>query len=394
MPLALYALALGGFGIGLTEFVIMGLLPEVAADFAVSETAAGYFISVYALNVAIGAILLTIALIRINQKQALLILMALFIIGNLISALAGNYATMMSGRIIASLCHGAFFGLGSVVATKLVPPNKRAAAIATMFTGLTLSNVLGVPLGTMLGQAAGWRATFWAITLIGIIAFIAIATLIPKQTVNPNKTNNSLRKEFAVFGNPQIWLSLSVTILGYGGMFGGFTYIAYTLTEVSQFSTSTVPWLLILFGLGLFIGNTLGGKAADKNLATTLITTLTILTFVLAFFALTATNQILTIFSLTMMGIFGFATVPALQMRIMNFAQSAPTIASAANIAAFNLGNALGAWLGGTTIALGLGYTSPLWAGTAMTILGLLVLLFATKTKNGEFFHSNINQRL
>ncbi|MDZ7911763.1 MAG: MFS transporter [Rhodococcus sp. (in: high G+C Gram-positive bacteria)] len=377
MPLGLIALAMGGFGIGLTEFVIMGLLPEVSADFQVTESVAGYLISGYALSVAIGAILLTAAVTRFERKKVLLSLMVLFIIGNLMSALAPSYEVMMGGRIVAALCHGAFFGIGSVVAADMVAPNKRAGAIAMMFAGLTIANVLGVPFGTLLGQQLGWRSTFWAITVIGVIALIGIAALVP--TTPASTTGGGLRGELGAFRNKQVWLSIAITILGYGGMFGAFTYIAFTLTEVTGFATSSVPWLLILFGSGLFVGNFLGAKAADRSLTKALVWILAILTVVLIVFAATAESKVMTVISLFFMGAFGFATVPGLQMRIMNYASAAPTMASGANIAAFNVGNALGAWLGGITIAAGLGFTSPIWMGAAVTVAGLLVLIVAAK---------------
>ncbi|PPL19089.1 MFS transporter [Microterricola pindariensis] len=386
MPLALYALAIGGFAIGLTEFVIMGLLPEVAADFAVSETAAGYLISGYALSVALGAIALTAVLTRVDRKAALLGLMVLFIAGNLLSALAPDYTTMMTGRIVAALCHGAFFGIGAVVAAQLVAPNKRAAALSIMFAGLTIANVMRVPLGTLLGQAAGWRSTFWAITLMGVLSFAAIALLVPARTgADAARNPDGLRGEFRVFRSPQVWLSIGITVLGYGGMFGAFTYIAFTLTEVSGFAAASVPWLLMLFGAGLFVGNIIGGRLADKNLGLTLLVLLVALTVVLAVFALTAGNQAMTLLSLVLMGGFGFATVPGLQMRVMAHAAEAPTLASSANIAAFNVGNALGAWIGGLTLAAGLGFTSPIWAGAVVTVGGLAVLLVAAFAPGGEF---------
>ncbi len=351
-----------------------------------SETAAGYLISGYALSVAVGAIALTAALIRVDRKKALLGLMILFIIGNLVSAIAPDYTTMMLGRIVAALCHGAFFGIGAVVATQLVAPEKRAAAISIMFAGLTIANVMGVPFGTLLGQAAGWRSTFWAITFIGVLAFIAIALLVPARVAAGDASNRpSLRREFRAFRSPQVWFSIAITVLGYGGMFGGFTYIAFTLTEVGGFSAGAVPWLLMIFGAGLFAGNILGGRAADKNLGRTLIVLLIVLAAVLAVFALTAGNQIMTVVSLALMGGFGFATVPGLQMRVMAHAEGAPTLASGANIAAFNIGNAFGAWIGGVTLAAGLGYTSPLWAGAAVTVGGLIVLLVAVFAPGGEF---------
>src|SRR6476620_2136258 len=376
MPIGLIALALGGFGIGLTEFVIMGLLPEVAADFRVSEATAGWLISGYALAVVVGALLLTAAVTRFERKPVLAVLMVLFIAGNLVSAVAPDYALMMVGRIIAALAHGAFFGIGAVVAASMVAPTKKAGAIALMFTGLTAANVLGVPFGTLLGQAAGWRATFWAITVIGVAALAGILALVPASAGGTEEAA-SLRSELRAFRSGQVWLSIVVTILGYGGMFGAFTYIAYTLTEVSGFAASTVPWLLIVFGVGLFAGNTLGGKAADRNVDRTLLVVLAALTVVLAGFAVTATNPVLTVISLVLMGGFGFATVPGLQMRVMKYASGAPTLASGANIGAFNVGNALGAWLGGVTITAGFGYTSPIWAGAVITLAGVAVMAVA-----------------
>jgi MFS transporter, DHA1 family, inner membrane transport protein len=399
MPIGLIALALGGFGIGLTEFVIMGLLPDVAADFQVSEASAGWLISGYALAVVVGALLLTAAVTRFERKPVLAVLMVVFAAGNLVSATAPDYWTMMAGRIIAALSHGAFFGIGAVVAASMVAPTKKAGAIAIMFTGLTAANVLGVPFGTMLGQAAGWRSTFWAITGIGVLALAGILALVPKTgpgqaassapvgslgqstgedpVQTPNGLPGGLRGELRAFRSGQVWLSILVTILGYGGMFGAFTYIAFTLTEVTGFATGTVPWLLILFGVGLFIGNTAGGKAADKNVDRTLVVVLAALVVVLVAFALVSANQPLTIAAMVLLGGFGFATVPGLQMRVMKYASSAPTLASGANIGAFNVGNALGAWLGGVTITAGLGYTSPIWAGAGITVLGLGVMLFA-----------------
>lgn len=377
MPLGLLALALGGFGIGLTEFVIMGLLPEVAADFGVSEASAGWFISGYALAVVVGALGLTAAVTRLDRKPVLAALLVLFIAGNLLSATAADYWPMMLGRVIAALAHGAFFGIGAVVAADMVVPSKKAGAIALMFTGLTAANVLGVPFGTLLGQAAGWRATFWAITVIGLAALAGILFLVPKAAGAKAAEAGGLRRELAAFRSRQVWLSIIVTILGFGGMFGAFTYIAYTLTEVSGFAATAVPWLLVLFGVGLFAGNTLGGKAADRNVDRTLLVVLAALLMILVVFALTAGSQALTIASLLLMGGFGFATVPGLQMRVMKYASSAPTLASGANIGAFNVGNALGAWIGGVTITAGLGYTSPIWAGAGITLMGLAVMACA-----------------
>jgi len=375
MPAGLIALALGGFGIGLTEFVIAGLLPEVAADFHVDEATAGWLISGYALAVVVGALGLTAAATRIPRKAALLGLMVLFIGGNLLSAIAPDYGVMLAGRILAALCHGAFFGIGSVVAAGLVAPEKQARAIAVMFTGLTAANVLGVPFGTLLGQAFGWRSTFWAITVIGVAAMIGVALLVPRDA--GDRPTAGLRGELSAFRSGQVWLSLAATVLGFGGMFGAFTYIAYTLTGVSGFASSAVPWLLILFGLGLFAGNWVGGRLADRSIDGTLLWLLAALAVVLVGFALVAGIPVGAVIALVLMGAFGFATVPALQLRVLSYASHAPTLASGGNIAAFNLGNALGAWLGGLTIAAGLGYTSPLWVGAAMTVGALVVIAIA-----------------
>jgi len=378
MPLGLIALAIGSFGIGLTEFVIAGLLPDVAATYAVSEASAGWLISGYALAVVVGALFVTAATARLPRKAVLLGLLVLFIAGNVLTAIAPTYGVAMTGRILAALCHGAFFGIGSVVASGLVAPDKKAGAIAIMFTGLTVANVLGVPLGTLLGQQLGWRSTFWAISLVGILALIGIALLVPADRGAEERF--SLRGELGAFRSGQVWLSLLVTILAYGGMFGAFTYIAYTLTEVSGFPSSAVPWLLVLFGAGLVVGNWLGGRLADRSIDGTLIGFIAGLVVVLALFGLLAGSGAATIVGLFLMGGFGFGTVPGLQSRIMNYAGQAPTLASGANIGAFNIGNALGAWAGGVGIAAGLGYTSPIWIGAIITAAALVVMVIAASS--------------
>ncbi|WP_420368551.1 MFS transporter [Curtobacterium sp. L1-20] len=382
MPAGLIALALGGFGIGLTEFVITGLLPEVAADYGVTETTAGWLVTGYALAVIVGALGLTAATTRLPRKPVLVGLLVLFVIGNALSALAPVYGVMMLGRVVAALCHGAFFGIGSVVASNMVAREKRASAVALMFTGLTASNVLGVPFGTFLGQALGWRATFWAIAAIGVVALVGVLVLVPAVRVTEAP---SLARELGAFRSGQVWISLGITVLGYGGMFGAFTYIAYTLTSVSGFASSAVPWLLVVFGVGLFVGNAVGGKAAARSIDGTLLVVLVALTVVLALFAVVATSPVLTVIALVLMGAFGFATVPALQTRVMQYADHAPTLASGANIAAFNLGNALGAWIGGLTIAAGLGYTSPIWAGAGITVAAVaLTTVAAAAARRGR----------
>ncbi|MFF1815744.1 MFS transporter [Kribbella sp. NPDC058245] len=372
MPAALLALAIGAFGIGTTEFVIMGLLPEVATDFGVSIPSAGLLISGYALGVVVGAPLLTAIGSKVSRKTVLIALMGVFIAGNLLSALAPSYGVLMTGRIVAALAHGAFFGVGSVVAASLVPKAKQASAIALMFTGLTVANVLGVPGGTALGQQFGWRSTFWAVTALGVIGLLGIVFLVPKQDTAEGP---GLRVELAVFKNVQVWLALAMTALGFAGVFASFTYIAPMMTEVAGFSSGAVTWLLVLFGGGLVVGNLLGGKAADRSLMPSLYVILALLAAVLVVFVFTAHAKVPAAITIAIFGAAGFATVAPLQKRVMDKAVGAPALASAANIAAFNLGNAIGAYLGGLTISHGLGYTAPNWVGAALAIAGLLAAL-------------------
>lgn len=381
MPIGLLALALGGFGIGLTEFGIVGLLPEVATDLQVSGSTAGYLVSAYALSVAVGAIVLTAAISRLDRKKSLVTLMVLFIAGNLISALAPSYGVLMTGRLVAALCHGAFFGIGAVVATDMVAVNKRASAIALMFGGLTVATVIGVPLGTFLGQQAGWRSTFWALTVIGVITMIAIQLLVP-ATGKPAAT--SLRAEVRIFRRSQVWISVLLSVLTFGSVIGAFTYIAFVLTDVTHFAASTVPWLLVLFGVGTFIGNLVGGKLADRSLSGSLIATVALLTVVLVVFALTAHSTVMTLVSLFLLGAVGLATAPGLQNRVMTYAEDAPTLASGANIAALNIGNAIGAWIGGLAIAAGLGYVSPLWTSAALSAGALVTVLVGTMARSSK----------
>ena len=372
LPAGLFALALGGFGIGLTEFGIVGLLPEIAADFSVSESISGYLVSGYALAVAFGAIALTAAFSRVERKKVLLGLVILFIAGNLVSALAPTYLVILIGRIIAALCHGGFFGVGAVVAANMVEDKKKAGAISLMFAGLTVANVVGIPFGTFIGQQFGWRSTFWVITALGIVTFLGIQFLVQSS---PAPKTAGLRSELGVLRRPQVLLSATVSILTFGGLVGAYTYIAFTLTEVSGFASSAVPWLLLLFGTGTFIGNLVGGKVADRSLDSSLLVILIGLAIVLVAFALSAAIWWAALIAMFFLGAVGFATAPGLQLRIMHFADDAPSVASGANIAALNIGNAIGAWIGGLAIAAGLGFVSPLWVGAALAAGAFLILL-------------------
>ncbi|MDI3420530.1 MFS transporter [Streptomyces luteolus] len=374
MPLALLALAIGAFGIGTTEFVIMGLLPQVAADFDVSIPLAGYLVTGYALGVVLGAPLMTALGTKISRKRMLMLLMGLFIVGNILSALAPAFGVMLAGRVVASLAHGAFFGIGSVVAADLVAPEKKAGAIAMMFTGLTVANVVGVPLGTFVGQSMGWRVTFGIVALLGVIGLLGVAKLVPDM---PKPEGVRLRHELAAFRNAQVLLAMAMTVLGFGGVFAAITYITPMMTEVAGFADGSVIWLLVLFGVGMVAGNLVGGKFADRALMPLLYISLGALAVVLALFTLTAHNKIAAAVTIMLIGALGFATVPPLQKRVLDQASGAPTLASAVNIGAFNLGNALSAWLGGLVIAAGFGFTSPNWVGAVLAASALLLAVLS-----------------
>lgn len=372
MPLALLALAIGAFGIGTTEFVVSGLLPEVADEFGVSIPTAGYLTTGYALGVVIGAPILAIIGSRVERKRMLMFLMALFTVGNALSAVAPNFGVMLAGRIIASLAHGAFFGIGSIVASGLVAPQKRAGAIAMMFTGLTLSNVVGVPPATLLGQHAGWRITFGIIAGLGLLAMLGVATLVPRQE-RPERT--AISHEFGAFRKPQVLLAMAMTVLGFGGVFTMSTYITPMMTEVTGFAPGSMTWLLVLFGLGMFISNLISGRFTDRALMPMLYTGLGGLAVTLALMPLAAHSKLAAIIAIPLISGFGFATVPPLQKRVLDHTADAPTLASAVNIGAFNLGNAIAAWLGGLVISAGLGYTAPNVAGAGMAAAALVLAL-------------------
>ncbi|MGO4505012.1 MULTISPECIES: MFS transporter [unclassified Dyella] len=370
--LALLALSVAAFAIGTTEFVIMGLLPEVATDLHVSIPSAGLLVSGYALGVAAGAPLLAALTARMERRNALLLLLGLFILGNALCAVAPNYGVLMVARVVAAFCHGSFFGIGAVVASHVVPRGQAARAIALMFTGLTLANVLGVPFGTFLGQWAGWRSTFMAVTGLGLIAAIAVWRLVPAL---PDLASPNMKRELGVLRQPQVLLALLMTVLGFGGVFTVFTYIAPILQQVAHVSVGATGWVLILFGVGTTIGNMLGGRLADWRLMPSLVGVLIALSLIMLAFAWTMHNTIAAVVTVFVWGIAAFATVPPLQMRVVQQASDGPHLASTLNIAAFNLGNAIGAFIGGSMIGMGLGLPSVSVAGAVVALLGLLVTL-------------------
>ncbi|WLE58207.1 MFS transporter [Burkholderia plantarii] len=374
MPLPLFALAIAAFGIGTTEFVIMGLLPNVALDLDVSIPAAGMLVSGYALGVTIGAPILAIITAKMPRRQALLGLIGVFIAGNLLCAIAPNYGLLMAARVVTAFCHGAFFGIGSVVASSLVAPNRRAQAIALMFTGLTLANVLGVPLGTALGQAFGWRSTFWAVTAIGVLAAGALAVCLPRQLEMPS---TSIAREFRVMRNPQVLMVLGISVLASASLFSVFTYITPILEDVTHFSPHEVTLVLLLFGLGLTVGGTIGGKLADWRRMPSLIVVLALIGLVQAVFGGTMRLPIPALVTIFVWGVLAFAIVPIAQILIVDRASEAPNLASTLNQGAFNLGNATGAWLGGLAIGAGVPFAQLPWVGAAMAVGALALTLWS-----------------
>lgn len=385
MPLALLALAISAFAIGTTEFITTGLLQDIARDLHITIPQAGYLTSGYALGVVISAPVLTLLLARFNRKHTLVLLILLFIVGSIVSARAATFEQLMLGRVLSAFCHGAFFGIGAVVATSVVAPNKQASAIALMFTGLTLANVVGVPLGTYFGQHFGWRAAFWAIAVLGVMGLMGLVVLVPKQRTEPH----SILAELAVFKRPQVWLALLVTAVGFSGLLASFAYISPMMTEVAGFAPEHLVWILSIYGVGLVAGNIVAAKFADRALVPTILTLLTLLVLILLLFTYSIHSQPLAIINVFFLGAIGFGTIPPLQMYVMEKAVGAPTLASAANISAFNLGASGGVWLGGMAINAGYGFASPNWVGAMTTGIGLLIAIYAVRQKRERVLENN-----
>lgn len=381
MPVSLLALALSAFAIGTTEFVIMGLLPEVAGDLRVSIPSAGWLISGYALGVAIGAPVMALLTARLPRKRTLILLMSIFIIGNVLCALAYSYNLLMLARIVTALCHGAFFGIGSVVAASLVAPNRQASAVALMFTGLTLANVLGVPLGTWFGQLFGWRATFWGVAIIGVLAFVALIVSLP---TNKEEKPVHLASEISALANGKLWLSLLMTVCFAAAMFALFSYIAPLLLQVTGISNRGVSWTLFLIGAGLTVGNIIGGKLADWKVSFSLILSFALIALFSLVFSWTSHGLWLAEITLFLWAMATFATVPGLQINVVRHGKEAPNLVSTLNISAFNVGNALGAWVGGAVIEGGYGLTAVPVAAALLAVIGLIVCLITFRRAGGE----------
>ena len=371
---AVLALALGAFGIGTTEFVAMGLLPSIADSLGTTEPTAGHVISAYALGVVVGAPLIAALTARMSRRTLLIALMVAFTIGNAATVLAQSYGMLMVARFVAGLPHGAYFGVAALVAAHLAGPDARAKAVGQVMLGLSVANVIGVPAATWLGSALGWRAAFVVVVVIGLLTIGALSVFLP--TLSGMKITNPIT-ELGALTRPQVWFTLFIGIVGFGGMFAFYTYISTTLTSVSGVSESFIPIALMLFGLGMVTGNIAGGALADRGVVRAIFIGLVAITVVLVLFALLASNPWAALVLTFLIGVSGTALTPALQIRLMDVAEDAQTLAAALNHSALNIANAGGAWLGGLVIAAGYGYRAPSLLGAGLAVAGLLVLALA-----------------
>jgi DHA1 family inner membrane transport protein len=380
---ALLALAVGGFAIGTGEFVMMGLLPQVASDLSVSIPRAGELISVYALGVVVGAPLLTAASVRFPRKTVLLVLMAWFAAANLLSAIAPSFDLVMLARFASGLPHGAFFGAGAVVAGGLVERNRANSAMAVMFAGLTVANIVGVPLTTILGQHTGWRAVYAIVGLIGLLAVAAIAFAVPGEAKTAGaglegRPQVSIVHELRAFAKPEVWLVLGIAMLGGGGLFATFSYITPMMTNVTHYADSSITWLLVLFGLGMTVGNLAGARLSDRFPARTLLLSLVAEIIVAAAFIGADHNRITAAIAIFLFPLTALAGLPTLQGRIIALAGGAPNLAAASIQAAFNIANSIGAFLAGVAISAGYGYGSPNVVAAVLVTIGLGLAIAAT----------------
>ena len=368
------ALALGGFGIGTTEFVAMGLLPEMASGLGVSEPIAGHVISAYALGVVVGAPLIAALTARVPRRTLLIALMVAFTVGNAASVFAPSYTTLMMARFVAGLPHGAYFGVAALVAAHLAEPGKRAKAVAMVMMGLSVANVIGVPVAAWIGQALGWRSAFALVAVIGVATVASLFVWIPRLDGMP--VTNPIT-ELGALGRVQVWMTLIVGMVGFGGMFAVYTYISTTLTDVSGLGASFVPLALMLYGLGMVAGNFVGGYLADRALMKGLFLSMGSLMVILAVFVIAVRNPYTALVFVFLIGLAGSSMVPGLQTRLMDVAEDAQTLAASLNHAALNIANAFGAWIGGVVIAAGYGYTAPAAVGSLLAVAGLVVLAVA-----------------
>lgn len=374
--LAILSLAVGAFGIGTTEFSPMGLLPEIAKDVGVSIPAAGTLVSAYALGVMAGAPTMSLLLARFSQKRALLGLMAIFVLGNAAAAISPGFGTLLAARLLTSLSHGAFFGIGAVLAASLVPKERQASALAAMFTGLTVANIGGVPAATWLGQHVGWRATFGCIAGFGVLAITALQLALPQ---GERCGSPDVRRELGVMVRPVMLAALGTTVLGAGAMFTTYTYVAPMLREIAQVGPSFVTVALVAIGVGFTIGNALGGRLADRSLVGTLAGFLATIAVTSALLPIMLQGQVTAIIGLVVWGIATFGVVPPVQTLVMRRAADAPGLASSVNIGAFNVGNAIGAAMGGFVLSTGFGYAMIPRAGAVLAVLGVVLVLVSAR---------------
>lgn len=367
---AMLALALGGFGIGTTEFVTMGLLPDIASAMSVSEPTAGHAVSAYALGVVIGAPLLAALCARVPRKRLLIALMVAFTLGNAATVLAPTFESLIAARFVSGLPHGAYFGVASLAAASLAPAGQRAKAVAAVMLGLSAANVVGVPAATWLGQHLGWRDAFVVVAVIGVATVAALLRYVPDLT---GLRTSDPRTELGALRRPQVLLTLGVGAIGFGGMFAVYTYITTTLTDVAGMSLGWVPVVLMLFGLGMVAGNIVGGVLADRGVDRAVFYAMIAMAVVLAGFGVAAHHPVTAAIGAFLVGATGASLAPGLQTRLMDVAADAQTLAAALNHAALNIANAAGAWLGGVVIAAGLGYTAPAAVGAGLAVAGLVL---------------------
>lgn len=381
LPAALWALTISAFAIGTTEFVIVGLLPTVAKDLQISIPSAGLLVSLYAIGVAIGAPVLTALTSRIPRKKLLISLMILFIIGNGLASVAPGFISLVIARIITGFAHGVFFSIGSTIAAALVPAEKRASAISIMFAGLTVAIVTGVPLGTFIGQHFGWPATFIGVALLGVIGLIASIILVPGNLKNEKSV--SLKEQLKVITNKRLLLTFLMTALGYGGTFVAFTYLSPILQELTGLSESMVSITLLLYGIAIAVGNLIGGKVSNRNPIKALLWIFSLQAVILVIFTFTVHHTIVGLITLFIMGTLSFASVPGLQLLVVQIAEKhlpgTEDVASAFNIASFNIGIAIGAYAGGLIVASPLGLGATPWVGAIFVVLAIIVTLVSSR---------------
>ncbi|MGW2088413.1 Cmx/CmrA family chloramphenicol efflux MFS transporter [Streptomyces sp. NPDC001880] len=377
MPLAVYILGLSVFALGTSEFMLSGLLPPIADDMNVSIPRAGLLISAFAIGMVIGAPLLAVATLRLPRRTTLIALISVFGLGQVAGALAPTYEVLFASRVVSAFACAGFWAVGAAVAIAMVPVNARARAMAVMIGGLSIANVLGVPLGAFLGENFGWRSAFWAVGAASAVALVGVTTLIPRIPLPEQKPR--LGQEMNIYRDRQVWLSIVITALAAGGVFCAFSYLAPLLTDVAGLDSGWVPRVLALFGIGALVGTAIGGRVADAHLFGVLMSGIAASTVLLVALALFASNQVAAVGLSFLLGLSSFYTAPALNARMFNVAGAAPTLAGATTTAAFNLGNTSGPWLGGAVIDADFGFAATAWAGAAMTVLALVAVVFSLR---------------